>query len=101
MKTRSAFISTISTLLSLIAVLALTFGRTGVKRTFRSYPIDWTVSILSMDAEFEVTPLFDDQTFTGLWEGLYDVRGRVGDFSTERASLCGTEWLLMNPFNPE
>ncbi|MFX0067060.1 MAG: lipocalin family protein [Candidatus Hermodarchaeota archaeon] len=32
----------------------------------------------SIDAEFEVKPLFDDQTFTVLWEGLCDVSGRVG-----------------------
>jgi predicted secreted hydrolase len=51
------------------------------KRTFGRYPVDWTVTLPSLDAEFDVSPLFDDQTFTGLWEGLCDVRGRVG--STE------------------
>jgi predicted secreted hydrolase len=59
----------------------VTYGtdfKVDAKRMFRSYPIDWTVTLPSIDAEFKVRPLFDDQTFTGLWEGLCDVSGRVG-----------------------
>ena len=59
----------------------VTYGtdfRVVAKRTFGTYSIDWTVTLPSIDAEFEVRPLFDDQTFTGLWEGLCDVGGRVG-----------------------
>lgn len=49
-------------------------------RMFKSYPTDWTSALPSIDAEFEVKPLFDDQTFAVLWEGLCDVSGSVGDY---------------------
>jgi len=48
------------------------------KRMVKNSPIDWTITLPSIEAEFEVKPLFDDQTFTGLWEGLCQVSGRVG-----------------------
>jgi predicted secreted hydrolase len=63
------------------------------KRMFRIYPIDWTISLPSLDAEFEVKPLYDDQTFTGLWEGLCDVSGRVG---TSR--LTGHAFVELNNY---
>jgi predicted secreted hydrolase len=47
-------------------------------RMFKTYPLDWTITLPNLDAEFAVKPLFDDQTFTGLWEGLCEVSGSVG-----------------------
>ena len=63
------------------------------KRMFRTYPIDWTVTLPSIDAEFAVKPLFDDQAFTGLWEGLCDVRGRIGT-----AQLTGQAFVELSGY---
>ncbi len=48
-------------------------------RKFGNFPIDWTIMLPSLNAEFEIDPVFDGQTFTGLWEGLCEVTGNVGD----------------------
>lgn len=65
------------------------------------YPIDWTIYLPSLDAEFEVTPLFDDQIFSGmpewgwgtLWEGLCDVSGHVGV-----VQLTGEAFVELNDY---
>jgi len=63
------------------------------KRMFRTYPLDWIVILPSINAEFEVKPVFDDQTFTGLWEGLCDVNGVVGT-----AQLAGHAFVELNGY---
>jgi predicted secreted hydrolase len=63
------------------------------KRKFKNYPIDWMISIPSINSEFTVEPLFDDQTFTGLWEGLCDVHGSVGT-----AQLSGRAFVELNGY---
>lgn len=47
-------------------------------RKIGRYPIDWTVSLPSLNAKFEVDPLFDDQRFSGIWEGWCDLSGSIG-----------------------
>ncbi len=63
------------------------------KRKFKTYPIDWTVTLPSIEAKFEIKPVFDDQTFTGLWEGLCLVTGRIG---TSR--LSGEAFVELNGY---
>ncbi len=65
------------------------------KRSFGIYPIDWTVKLPSIDAEFEVKPLFDDQAFIGLplWEGLCELSGSVGS-----AQLSGHAFVELNGY---
>ena len=46
-------------------------------RIFHSYPIDWTVTLLSLNTKFKVEPAFDDQVIMDFWEGLCDVKGKV------------------------
>jgi predicted secreted hydrolase len=48
------------------------------KRMYGAYPLEWTVTLPSLEAEFQVEPIFDDQTFPRLWEGLCRVSGRKG-----------------------
>ena len=36
-----------------------------------------TGAISNLDAEYEVKPLLDDQSFIGLWQGLCEVPRRV------------------------
>jgi predicted secreted hydrolase len=48
-----------------------------------TYPIDWSISIPGLDADFSVRPLFDAQSLHGVmtpyyWEGLCSVEGRIG-----------------------
>ena len=49
------------------------------KRRVDQFPIDWDLSIPSLNAQFSVKPEFDRQIFSGrpLWEGLCDVRGEI------------------------
>jgi len=50
-----------------------------VPRTSIAYPVDWNVAIPSLDATFEVKPIFDAQTIgPQLWEGLCTVQGTIG-----------------------
>ncbi|HPO12720.1 MAG TPA: lipocalin family protein [Candidatus Hydrogenedentes bacterium] len=44
-----------------------------------SFPVDWTITIPSLNAEFEVKPLFDAQNVYSLWEGACTVEGAAGD----------------------
>ena len=60
---------------------------------FITYPIDGTVTIPSIDAEFQVKPLFDDKIFTGLWEGLCEVSSRVGN-----SGLTGQAFVELNDY---
>lgn len=48
------------------------------KRRHESFPLDWTITIPGLQADLAVSPLFDDQGFFALWEGLCRVSGRVG-----------------------
>ncbi len=50
-------------------------------RMYEDYPIDWKISLPSISASFTVKPMFDDQTFVRLWEGLCSVNGEIGDNS--------------------
>jgi predicted secreted hydrolase len=47
-----------------------------------SFPLDWTIAIPGLHAEFTVLPLFDNQVFYSAmtpdyWEGLCSVRGSI------------------------
>lgn len=49
-----------------------------------TYPIDWIVEVPGIDANFLITPLFDEQSFYDVmtpryWEGLCSVEGTVSD----------------------
>ena len=47
-----------------------------------TYPIDWLVEVPDIDAEFMVSPLFDEQSLYDVmtpdyWEGLCSVKGSI------------------------
>ena len=65
------------------------------QRRFKIYPLDWTLTIPSLQAEFRVSPLFDDQGFPGLWEGLCGVSGRVGE-----EPLTGHAFVELTGYTP-
>ncbi len=49
------------------------------KRKSGRFPIDWVVELPSIEAKFDVKPLFDDQAFIPmLWEGFCTVEGTIG-----------------------
>ena len=48
-------------------------------RSFKNFPIDWDIRIEALDANLKVTPIFDDQTLSNLWEGLCKVTGTIGE----------------------
>lgn len=62
-------------------------------RKYNRFPIDWTVKLPSINAEFEIDPIFDAQTFTGLWEGLCDVKGKIGS-----NQLSGQAFVELNAY---
>ncbi|MDQ1258140.1 MAG: hypothetical protein QG656_2749 [Candidatus Hydrogenedentes bacterium] len=43
-----------------------------------AFPVEWTVAVPSLDAEFRVTPVLDGQNIYSLWEGLCNVEGALG-----------------------
>jgi predicted secreted hydrolase len=43
-----------------------------------AFPVDWTVAIPSLEAEFRVTPALEGQNIYSLWEGLCAVEGTAG-----------------------
>ncbi len=51
-----------------------------VENTSKSFPLDWDITIPSLNGKIKVTPLFDDQLINPtLWEGLCMANGSIGD----------------------
>ena len=62
------------------------------KRKYNNYPIDWIISLPSINAEFSVAPFFDNQTFSSLWEGICYVKGKINSSVLKGIAfveLCG------------
>jgi predicted secreted hydrolase len=64
-----------------------------------TYPIDWTIRIDAIDAEFHVEPLFDAQSLDNrmtpdYWEGLCRAEGTVGG-----EHLSGSAYVELTGYN--
>ena len=47
------------------------------ERYYENYPIDWEIKLPSLNAEFDVSPKFDDQAFENFWEGFCLLQGTI------------------------